>query len=219
MNVAEAVGDVWQWLIDSGDALAGLAAVGTGVIAVIALRSTALDSRERSRPTMLAELRLALESDTTLDLVVRNAGPSAAHDVSVSFLPALTEPASGGPYVIGTLIRRYAKPIPVIAPGQELRNIWWTGHVTPESGSKLVNAEPTPDEVTILIRYRGRSGRRYEDRYDLVVDTMLATTHSVSSTSLKGRLKTIDASLKKSANAQVEAARHLRSIADRSDDD
>ena len=61
----------WQWLVNNGNGLAALAAVDTAAIAIIALRSTAADSRDRSRPYVLAELSLATDSDTSIDIVIR----------------------------------------------------------------------------------------------------------------------------------------------------
>ena len=40
-----------------------------------------------SRPVVLAEFRISADSESTILLVVRNAGPSDARDVAMTFLP------------------------------------------------------------------------------------------------------------------------------------
>lgn len=195
----------WQWLVNNGSGLAALAAVGTAAIAIIALRSTAADSRDRSRPYVLAELSLATDSDTTIDIVIRNAGLSVARNVHVRFDPVLVVPGDGRRYVTEYTVRRYAKPIPTLAPGQRLSNIWWSGHMAP-GGTSLISEEPTPEECTVTIEYWDDRRRRYHDDFPLVVDTMLTTTYSVSSTSIKGRMKSIDESLEKVAGSLQKLA-------------
>ena len=98
---------MWEWLSLNGGGLSALAAVVTAVIAIIALDHTARDSRERSRPMMVAEFRLAEHNDASIDFVLRNAGPSIARGVTVEFQPALEVPDDGDRYVTPALIRRY----------------------------------------------------------------------------------------------------------------
>jgi len=201
----EWIGATWQWVVNNGTGLAAVAAIGTAVVAVIALRSTVADSRERTRPYVLAELSLAAESDSTIDLVIRNAGLSVARNVTVTFDPPLVVPDDGTRYVTEYTVRRYARPIHVFAPGQALSNIWWSGHAEP-GGSGLVSGEPTPAECTVTIEYADDRHRRFRDDFLLVIDTMLTTTYATSSTSTKGRMKTIDESLKKFATSLGQLA-------------
>ena len=205
----EWIGVTWQWVVNNGTGLAAVAAVGTAVVAVIALRSTAADSRERTRPYVLAELSLAAESDSTIDLIIRNAGLSVARNVTVCFDPELVVPNDGTHYVTEYTIRRYARPIHVLAPGQALSNIWWSGHAAP-GGTSLISEEPTPEECTVTIEYADDRHRRFRDHFLLVIDTMLTTTYATSSTSTKGRLKTIDESLKKIATSLGQLAQTRR---------
>lgn len=111
---------IWRWINESGAGLSGMAAIVTAAIAVIALRQTSQDSRDRSRPVVIAEFQQARDSTSAIDLVVRNFGASVARDLEVSFEPQLAVPDTGGPFVTPFLIKRYADPIPVIAPGQDL---------------------------------------------------------------------------------------------------
>ena len=184
--------EVWQWINDNGTGLGAMAAVITAVIAGGALRATANDSRDRSRPMVVAEFLPAEHSDSTIDFRIRNYGQSVAHDVLVAFdpeIPDTTDPTSLTPF----LKRRYAKTIQHLSPGQELRNIWWSGeaHATGE----LVNSEPTPDEVRVTVRYRGGKRSKYEDHYDLTIESVTLTTFSTSSASVPGRLKSFDKNL------------------------
>lgn len=179
-----------------------------GTIAVIALRQTAQDSRDRSRPVVIAEFRPARDSTSAIDLVVRNLGASVARDLEVSFEPQLVVPDTGGPFVTPFLIKRYADPIPAVAPGQDLRNIWWSGAVG--HGNDLENSEPTPDEVRVNVQYRGSGKSQYCDSFSLHVDIVKMTTYSTSSDSLPGRLKTMDASLKQIAGATQQLSRFFR---------
>lgn len=202
----EWIGVTWQWVVNNGTGLAAVAAVGTAVVAVIALRSTAADSRERTRPYVLAELSLAAESDSTIDLVIRNAGLSVARVVVVRFNPELVVPDDGKRYVTEYTARRYAKPIPTLAPGQRLSNIWWSDNTAPGSTSP-VNMEPTPEVCAVTIEYRDDRRRRYRDEFSLVVDTMLMTTYATESTSTKGRLGQIAESLESLARDVHETTR------------
>lgn len=186
---------MWDWMNDYGAALSALAAIGTAVIAVFTLLRAVRDSRDRTRPYMVAELRLAKDSGTAIDFVIRNAGVSLARNVKVSFTPEIEVPEEGGPYVTPLVVERYRSSIPCVAPGQEFRNVWWAGRMG--RGNDLENGEPTPDEFTVDITYVGaRKRQEYAEKFPLSVKNMLATTESISSTSFKGRLKTIDASLK-----------------------
>lgn len=65
----------------------------------------------------------------------------------------------------------------------------------------MVTAEPTPDEVTVFLEYGSTRRKRFTDEFSLSVDTVKLTTYSVSSISIKGRLKTIEGALKESAAA------------------
>src|SRR5665648_775127 len=196
----------WQWLVNNGSGLAALAAVGGSASQSDDGNGSQADSRDRSRPYVLAELSLAADSDTSIDIVIRTACLSVARNVHVRFDPVLVVPDDGRQYVTEYTVRRYAKPIPTLAPGQGLSNVWWSGHMAP-GGTSLISEEPTPEECTVTIEYWDDRRRRYRDDFPLVVDTMLTTTYSVSSTSIKGRMKSIDGSLEKMAASLGRLAR------------
>src|SRR5690348_15692234 len=70
-------------------AVSAAATVVTAVIAGVALRSTARDSRDRTRPLLVAELRRSTLGTATQDLVIKNCGASVARNVNVLFDPPL----------------------------------------------------------------------------------------------------------------------------------
>jgi uncharacterized protein (DUF58 family) len=191
----EVMGDVWNWVNDYGSAIGAVAGVIAAFVAIVALVSAAQDSKARSQPMVAAEFRPAPDSDSSLDFIVTNLGPTPARDVRVEFSPPIALPDDQSRLAAPFLVERYARPIPVLNPGQILSNTWWAGEVG--TGNELVNGEPTPDEVTVTLTYRGRGRRYIRDSYPLSVETVTLTTYSVSSTSLKGRLQSLDDTMKK----------------------
>lgn len=189
----------WVWLNENGSGLGALAAVAAAVVAIIAIVNTARDTRARSQPAVTAEFRIAPDSDSTIELVLANSGSTVARNVSVRFDPPITIPKGSDGRMTKYLIQRYASPVPVLSPQQQLTNIWWSGHNT--GGNELTNSEPTPDRVTVHVAYDGLGRRRLKQSYPLNIETIQMTTLSVSSTSFKGRLKSIDQSLNKIAKA------------------
>ncbi len=190
--------DAWNWINDYGTAIGAVAGVVAAIVAIIALISAALDSKARSQPMIAAEFRPAPDSDSSIEFVLSNLGATPARDVKVTFSPGIVIPQDAdtdrllAPYIV----KRYERPIPVLNPGQSLSNTWWAGSLSGGS-NELTNDEPTPDDVTVSVSYKGLGWRRLSDSFDLTIETVTLTTYSVSSTSTKGRLKTIDDSLKK----------------------
>ena len=192
--------DVLGWFDDHGGGVSALAAIVTAAIAIVSLVSAASDSRSRSQPVVLAEIRRAPDADTSFDLVVRNAGPTVARDVSVSFEPPLELPAGEPPetYALLWIIKRYEKVIPMLAPGQELSNTWWFGAARE---GEIQNIEPTPDRVLIVVRYRGRGRRWRTEQFPIDMDAHTRGTSTTSSSSFKGRLKSIDQAINRIADS------------------
>lgn len=187
--------DSLHWLDEHGGAVSAVGTVVAAFVAIAALVSAALDSRSRSEPMVLAELRRAPDADSSMELVVRNAGPTVARDIRVEFDPPLVIPEDVDPARVGTsyTMRRYSKPIPMLAPGQELVNTWFLGAAR---GGEIENVEPTPEHASVKVSYRGRRWRRHRDEYVLDVSVIKEDTSITSSSSFKGRLKSIDESLK-----------------------
>lgn len=199
--------DVLTWMNDNGAALSALATVATALVAIVALAHTARDSRERTRPVVLAEFRKEEHSSTVIDLVVRNAGQSVARDVVVKFDPEPVLPDDGGVYLTKWLLKRYHQTIPTLAPGQELTNIWFS------MDAAEVNEEPTADQVRVTISYRRSRFRRYSEVFPLDVDLIRMMTFAEDSTSIPGRMTSIAKSLEalsKASEPIVKAANYVR---------
>jgi hypothetical protein len=203
---------LWTWVSMNATPIVAVATVVTAIIAIFALRSTARDSRDRTRPVVLAQFRLAAHNDKAFDLIIRNYGQSSARDVEVKFDPPfgmderkdrLTE----------ILAQRYDKRIPILPPEVEVSNLWWTGRPKPAS-TELMNALSTPENVTVRISYKGNRVRRYKEKIPLDSRWMKLDTSSVSSDSMRGRTKTIAESVKAIADATRPALRALQEIAD-----
>lgn len=204
-----------DWLADLMDPYVGVistfATVVTAIIAVVALGSTARDSRDRSRPLVFATFREAVHSDSSFELVVKNYGTSAARDLEVKFDPPFTAEHRGDE-LTNFVAKRYDDPIPLLPPGSELTNTWWGGGMTPGGGNELTNRLNTPDEVIVIVSYKGNRIRRYRDAFQLSADTIKLKTYSVSSTSMPGRVKLIAESLKSIATETKATNKLLRDI-------
>ncbi|MFL0712282.1 MAG: hypothetical protein ACJLS2_06210 [Microcella pacifica] len=206
--------NIWSFLTSEAGALAALAAIVTAVIAVIALRSTSADSRERSRPVVYAWFRQAEHNDRAFDFVVRNYGPSAARDVTLKFEPDLTTEQKAD-RLVEIIAERWERTLPVLPPGAEIKNLWWTtrpGHSGGEKGAH--NGLATPDQVTVTITYRGVGRKRYAEVIPLDGRWMKLDSSSVSSDSNRGRLTQIAKAMNTVATEQTKASRILSEIAE-----
>lgn len=198
---------MWQWIKDNGPGLSAIAALAAAMVGIWAIINARRDSAARSRPVMVAELRISPDSETTLFLVVRNAGLSVARNVSVRFEPQIV--LNEKPFGTKGIVRRYASPVPTIAPGQEFSNIWWSGHLS-HGASGLVSEIGTPEEFTVHFEYGGSGRVRYVDRFRLSVDVSGPSTMAVASSSIRGCLQT----LAKESKAQTRALEGLARAGD-----
>ena len=158
---------------------------------------------------MLAELRHVPYARGSLDLAIRNAGPSVARDVEVTFTPPLPREALEAQFITA----RYERVIPTFAPGQELTNTWL--FQAPEAGT----AGSMPVRTTVTITYRG-GGRRQQhtDIYELDADVLSHQTVIDSSASPEGRLRAIAEGLTKIQRTLVALDRTLNRRASGSDE-
>lgn len=198
--------DAFGWIDDHGAGVSALAAITTACIAVLTLIRASADSRKRSQPSVIAEVRPAPGSHSVIDFVVTNTGPTVAREVSVSFDPPISIPEDrkDEPLVVSYLIQRYSVPIPTIAPGQELSNSYWVGE---QRGARIENSEPTPERVRVTVRYRGIGRRWLSESFVLAVDTITLNTwaESHSTSSVENRLKSVADSLKAIASVMKSA--------------
>lgn len=199
----DALNDHSTIILTFAGVLSALAAIITAVIASKSLKAARDENTKRQQPMMIAELQQAENSESALDLRVRNVGLTAARNVKVTFDPVLDPDLAVEDKLSSYIIDRYAEPIPTIAPGQTLSNIWHSGGLV-DNSTRLKNILNTPEVFTVRIEYTGLGGKALADEYRLSVHTITVETYSTSSRSLPGRLeayekclKSIDASLKK----------------------
>ena len=86
-------------------------------------------------------------------------------------------------------------PDPVVAPGQELRSLWALYGIRPGSTAERQNVIPTPRDVTVTCRYRGRGRRQFEEVYRLLGLTVDRDVFIGASYSLRGWTKAIAAEI------------------------
>lgn len=106
--------------------LGSVATLATAAIAIGTLLALKQDSRDRSRPMMVAQLQPAVLNVQHSELKVTNAGPSVAKNVRVEFDPALPvlDETTHGDRNAFYLQRRYSKVIPTVPPGMVLWNVY-----------------------------------------------------------------------------------------------
>jgi hypothetical protein len=143
------------------------AIVWTGVVARRALRAAKEDSRSRTRPVMMAELRRAPLSHGTVNLLLDNLGASVASDVTVVLDPGPPPNLESLPDsdLWKWIHQRYARPITTWAPHLRMSNVVRAGH------DKL---EP----FVVRINYLGPDGTPYADRYEFNPDHVLKETEA-----------------------------------------
>jgi hypothetical protein len=128
---------------------------------------------------LAAELRKIPHVPGSQTLVIRNLGLTIARDVEVSFDPPIPDPAQEQASVTPFLKRRYERPIPVLTPGMELENVYYVGE--PGPGGTRVNSEPTPDEMTVRLKYTGPDGTKYDEFFPVDVTLLRNETYITSS--------------------------------------
>ncbi len=166
-------------------AVTGMATAALAVFAMLTLGSAALDSRKRTRPYVVAEFRVVPFSYKRLDLVVRNAGATAARDLVVRFDPPFLESGKRG--ALGDFVaRRYSEAIPVLGPGQELASVLHVDLDKPE-------ANDVSERLVVSVEYsrHGVFRRKYTEEFPLRRVIYTEQVFSVSSDSPEGRLRKI----------------------------
>ena len=156
--------EFWKWVNTNAAAVSATAAVVTAFIAVVAIRATASDSRRRTRPYVIVDLRPDQDHPSgTMDLIVENVGQSAARDLAIEFLPPLAIASDKSENLLWFIGERYRTPIPLLAPGQHLANTWRIAHSRLEDEGKI-----GPAVTSAQVSYRGTGRRRrYSDTFAL----------------------------------------------------
>lgn len=153
-------------------ALMAVAIIVTAFYAKGTLTQAKTDSRNRTRPVLVASLHRELLAHGTIMLVIKNFGPSSATDVRISFDPPApsTEEVETMPdgYIWKWVYQRFNEPVPVWAPG------WSTANVIRTGGDSL-------DPFTVMASYLGPDGTGYEDQFQLNPAPILKETTATPS--------------------------------------
>ncbi|WP_142926665.1 hypothetical protein [Mycobacterium marinum] len=159
----------WAAPTTTWTAMGSIATVAAAFAAIWTLFALKQDSRDRTRPVMIAEIRPAVLSEVA-ELIVRNVGPSVAKNVTFAFHPEL--PKLEGIDAAGKLTpylqRRYSRTMPTFGPGMIIHDVYQTNPPY----------EPVPDDFTLKIDYYDTHGRRYSDSYELTVKALRDHTRS-----------------------------------------
>lgn len=195
---------LWCWLTTNSAPVEATATAIAAIVAIVGIAVAVSDSGARSRPVVIALFRRAEHNYFAIDFVLRNYGPSMAKNVTVTFDPPITADRSDG--TTGYLVpRRYSKAISALAPTQEMSNAWFLPHVG--SGNVVIgNRTSLPDSVQVTVSYKGNRLRRYTDIFNLDLSIVKEDSTSESSTSLPGRIKSVDGSLKTIAESLKKMA-------------
>lgn len=138
----------------------------TVIIAVRSLRSTADDSRERSRPVLMPVIERDLLSDGTANLVITNMGPSAAQNVRVTFDPPAPHDLDSVEGSWREVFKVFAEPVSVWAPGWHLSCVIKFGH------RESLNA------FTVVVGYAGPDGTDYREAHHIDPAPLLHATQA-----------------------------------------
>lgn len=160
-----ALGSIAGLVTAIGTAAMAVAIIATAVFAKHSLEATRADSRARTRPVIVAELRQELLSQGTTLLVLKNLGASVAKDVTVTFDPPPPDDFGSLPDddMMKWIFERYAIPISNWAPGWTVSNVIRAGHD---------DLKP----ITVKVTYTGPDNTSYEDAYFLHPDHILKET-------------------------------------------
>ncbi|MBB3053541.1 hypothetical protein FHS23_004595 [Prauserella isguenensis] len=158
--------------------VSALGAVATAGIAGWSLLGARKDSRDRTRPVVVASLKKGPEMSLgVVYLVIENNGQSLARHLEVRFdppLPDYTHTDDGQQGVVAPVLRkRYGTAITLLAPGHQLKNIY-----SYMSAGSDGNVEPVPAQFTVSVHYVDDHGRGYADSFPLDVDLIGLETQS-----------------------------------------
>ncbi|MGL5824949.1 MAG: hypothetical protein ACRCYU_09050 [Nocardioides sp.] len=187
--------------------VAACAAVIAAASGIRTLRQNRRDSKARNRPMVAAELREVPYVQGTQILVVRNYGPTIARNVRVSFDPEIPDPENPSASMTPFLKRRYATPVPVLTPGMELDNIYFSGE---QQDGGWTNREPTSEQVTVTIKYENDTGEAFTDVFPLDTNLIRNRTYTKSSAAPEAQLKKLATAAKTLAKLAVETDHRRR---------
>ncbi len=123
--------------------LVGWAAIALGVIALVLTNRRLNRSRrlvaEQARPHVAMLMELHPPDWHVIELVVRNFGRTAAHDIQFSFSnrPTVAEYENATDGYADVVELQLPRELPVLAPGQEWRMVWDSALDRAEIGSGI----------------------------------------------------------------------------------
>ncbi|MCW2653842.1 MAG: hypothetical protein QOE41_3719 [Mycobacterium sp.] len=196
--------DRWHDLTDvsSGSwlAIAVWAAVALGVIALLYASRQLKRNRELKIEQIRPHVAMFMEPHAAdwhvVELVVRNYGQSAAHDVEFSFLnpPTVAQYENAHDGMVDIAELRLPGELPVLAPGQEWRTVWDSALDRHELGGSIewrfvgtATYHDRPDQKTRWRKFG--AGRRRSYKTNVVLDwddlqpvqrVELMTTHDLA---------------------------------------
>ena len=151
---------------------AGIAtAVGTLALAFLAclalgpargtLKQMKADSAAQTRPYLTAELVPSLGGPPSWDLLIRNAGASAATGVIGKFSPEPSNPKDETVVAVSKILSEGR----TIAPGSVLRLYWRYGEAPDQT--KTSGSDGFVDDGTLTLSYQGVEEKTYSESFPL----------------------------------------------------
>ena len=113
-------------------------------------------------------------------LTVRNAGPSVAKNLRVTFDRPLAELASDGNH-LRYIIKMFTDTISVLGPGQALSNPWWSSY----------RNKNLPETCQVTVDYQDGHRRDYSDVFTVDPAPLRGRLILVESDSIKGCLRRV----------------------------
>jgi len=171
----------WHW----AEVWAGVGAVATALaalVAIVTLLALKKDSRDRTRPVVVATLRHAILTADS-ELHIENLGQSVARNLRVTFSPPIPTACEGKTqaeceHIAHDIALRYAKPIAVLAPGVLLDNVYLPGKLDKRHLEPLL-----AEEFVVNVHYEDDRKRSYRDEFPLAMDVLGHQSGAYPSTS------------------------------------
>jgi hypothetical protein len=167
---------IWHVTPDAWTAIATWAAVcvaaGAATVAIRQLAEARELRREQAQPYVAVFAEPTAAGPTTIDLVIKNFGKTAATDVRVTFKDALESAALRPEYSPITV----PEAIPVLVPGQEWRTFW-------DTTQARAPASELPTRYTAEVRFKDSRGAeihpyKFEIDWRTLVDRGFVTVYT-----------------------------------------
>jgi hypothetical protein len=139
-----------------GALMAAAGAIGTLIVAVVAARAAfrqVAEARElrqeQAQPYVAVYMEPSAATSEIVDLVIRNFGATAAHEVRLNIVPSLQRSVQGG----GSEEVWLPELLPTLVPGQEWRTMWDLGRNRKDSS--------LPDKHSVKVDFKDAHGRPF----------------------------------------------------------